>query len=119
MGAALRGLDELTDAGSFTGKLGEMQHRSELYELIDYEGYNHFDTSIFNFTVAPLTPPRAPSATRASPPARPGTPPPRATWPASAPRRWARTPQKWRRAAARAVVTPRGGCAERMAHRGR
>ena len=52
MGAAMRGLDELTDAGSFTGKLGEMQHRSELYELIDYEGYNHFDTSIFNFTVA-------------------------------------------------------------------
>ena len=52
MGAAMRGLDELTDAGSLTAKLGEMQHRSELYELIDYEGYNHFDTSIFNFTVA-------------------------------------------------------------------
>ncbi|TFV98141.1 methylisocitrate lyase [Orlajensenia leifsoniae] len=52
MGAAMAGLDELTDAGNLTGKLGDMQHRSELYELIDYEGYNHFDSSIFNFRVA-------------------------------------------------------------------
>ncbi|HEU4756431.1 MAG TPA: isocitrate lyase/phosphoenolpyruvate mutase family protein, partial [Agromyces sp.] len=52
MGAAGRGLDELTDAGSLTRLLPEMQHRADLYELIDYEGYNHFDTSIFNFTVA-------------------------------------------------------------------
>jgi methylisocitrate lyase len=51
MGAAGRGLDELTDAGSLTRLLPEMQHRADLYELIDYEGYNHFDTSIFNFTV--------------------------------------------------------------------
>ena len=29
-----------------------MQHRADLYELIDYEGYNRFDTSIFNFRVA-------------------------------------------------------------------
>ncbi|KQQ93077.1 methylisocitrate lyase [Leifsonia sp. Leaf325] len=52
MGAAMAGLDELTDAGNLTGKLDDMQHRSELYELIDYEGYNHFDSSIFNFRVA-------------------------------------------------------------------
>jgi methylisocitrate lyase len=52
MGAAGRGLDELTDAGALTRLLPEMQHRADLYELIDYEGYNHFDTSIFNFTVA-------------------------------------------------------------------
>jgi methylisocitrate lyase len=52
MGAAERGLDELADAGSLAGLLPQMQHRAELYELIDYEGYNHFDTSIFNFTVA-------------------------------------------------------------------
>ncbi|MET0725007.1 MAG: isocitrate lyase/phosphoenolpyruvate mutase family protein, partial [Leifsonia sp.] len=52
MGAAMAGLDELTTAGNLTGKLGDMQHRAELYELIDYEGYNHFDTSIFNFRVA-------------------------------------------------------------------
>jgi methylisocitrate lyase len=51
MGAAVRGLDELNEKGTLAGKLGEMQHRSELYELIDYEGYNHFDTSIFNFTL--------------------------------------------------------------------
>ena len=51
MGAAMRGLDELNDNGSLVRKLGDMQHRSELYDLIDYEGYNRFDTSIFNFTV--------------------------------------------------------------------
>jgi len=52
MGAAMRGLDELETAGALTAKLGEMQHRAELYELIDYEGYTHFDADIFNFTVA-------------------------------------------------------------------
>lgn len=51
MGAAVRGLDELTASGSLTEKLGEMQHRADLYELIDYEGYNHFDTSVFNFRI--------------------------------------------------------------------
>ncbi|MET4637791.1 methylisocitrate lyase [Mycetocola sp. 2940] len=52
MGAAGRALDTLTEEGSLTSKLGEMQHRADLYELIDYEGYNHFDTSVFNFTVS-------------------------------------------------------------------
>lgn len=52
MGATGRALDELADAGALTRLLPEMQHRADLYELIDYEGYNHFDTSIFNFTVA-------------------------------------------------------------------
>lgn len=51
MGAAMRGLDELEATGSLNGKLGDMQHRAELYELIDYEGYNRFDSGIFNFTV--------------------------------------------------------------------
>ncbi|KQM13554.1 methylisocitrate lyase [Plantibacter sp. VKM Ac-2880] len=51
MGAAGRALDTLNEEGSLTGKLGEMQHRADLYELIDYEGYNRFDTSVFNFTV--------------------------------------------------------------------
>lgn len=51
MGAAMAGLDELEASGSLTAKLGDMQHRSELYELIDYEGYNRFDSGIFNFTV--------------------------------------------------------------------
>jgi methylisocitrate lyase len=52
MGSAVRGLDELEASGTLNGLLGEMQHRADLYELIDYEGYNHFDTSIFNFRVA-------------------------------------------------------------------
>jgi len=52
MGAAERALDTLTSEGSLTSQLDAMQHRSELYDLIDYEGYNRFDTSVFNFTVA-------------------------------------------------------------------
>ncbi|MGG7464280.1 methylisocitrate lyase [Plantibacter sp. YIM 135347] len=51
MGAAGRALDTVTEEGSLTSKLGEMQHRADLYELIDYEGYNRFDGSVFNFTV--------------------------------------------------------------------
>ncbi|WP_295014436.1 methylisocitrate lyase [uncultured Microbacterium sp.] len=51
MGATARALDTLNDEGHLTGKLGEMQHRAELYDLIDYEGYNHFDTNVFNFTL--------------------------------------------------------------------
>lgn len=51
MGAAVRALDELESAGSLAGKLGEMQHRADLYDLVDYEGYSHFDTTVFNFTV--------------------------------------------------------------------
>ncbi|WP_411721542.1 methylisocitrate lyase [Mycetocola sp.] len=52
MGAAGRALDTITEEGALTSKLGEMQHRADLYELLDYEAYNHFDTSVFNFTVA-------------------------------------------------------------------
>ena len=51
MGAADRGLDTLLDEGHLTSKLDEMQHRADLYDLIDYEDYNRFDTSVFNFTV--------------------------------------------------------------------
>lgn len=51
MGATSRALDTLNDEGHLTGKLDEMQHRADLYELIDYEGYNHFDTHVFNFEV--------------------------------------------------------------------
>jgi methylisocitrate lyase len=29
-----------------------MQHRADLYDLIDYEQYNRFDTSVFNFTIS-------------------------------------------------------------------
>jgi methylisocitrate lyase len=51
MGAAGRALDTLQDEGHLTGLLDQMQHRADLYDLIDYEQYNHFDTSVFNFTI--------------------------------------------------------------------
>lgn len=49
MGAADRGLSTLLDQGSLTDRLDEMQHRRDLYDLVDYEGYNRFDSSVFNF----------------------------------------------------------------------
>ena len=52
MGAAGRALDTLNDEGHLTSKLGEMQHRADLYDLIDYEDYNHFDQDVFNFQIA-------------------------------------------------------------------
>ncbi|KHK99333.1 methylisocitrate lyase [Microbacterium mangrovi] len=52
MGAAGRALDELENEGHLTGLLDQMQHRADLYDLIDYEGYNHFDTSVFNFQIS-------------------------------------------------------------------
>jgi methylisocitrate lyase len=51
MGAAARGLDTLTEYGTLESELGHMQHRADLYELLDYESYNHFDTNIFNFEI--------------------------------------------------------------------
>jgi len=51
MGSAGRALDTLNDEGHLTSKLGEMQHRADLYDLIDYESYNHFDSGVFNFTI--------------------------------------------------------------------
>ena len=52
MGAAERGLDLLKAEGTLTPSLDQMQHRARLYELLDYEGYNSFDSTVFNFTVA-------------------------------------------------------------------
>jgi methylisocitrate lyase len=51
MGAAERALDTLIDEGHLTSRLGEMQHRADLYDLIDYESYNHFDTNVFTFQI--------------------------------------------------------------------
>ncbi len=51
MGATDRALDALNDGGTLEPLLDEMQHRADLYELIDYESYNHFDSGVFNFTV--------------------------------------------------------------------
>ncbi|CAI9391267.1 methylisocitrate lyase [Microbacterium sp. T2.11-28] len=49
MGAAGRALDTLTEEGHLTSRLGEMQHRADLYDLIDYEGYSRFDSDVFTF----------------------------------------------------------------------
>jgi methylisocitrate lyase len=46
MGAAERGLDSLIANGSLQAKVGEMQTRGRLYELLDYDAYGEFDTSI-------------------------------------------------------------------------
>ncbi|MFE7845805.1 methylisocitrate lyase [Microbacterium sp. NPDC057407] len=51
MGAASRALDTLNEEGHLTSRLGEMQHRADLYDLIDYEQYNHFDQDVFTFTL--------------------------------------------------------------------
>ncbi|MEN2738869.1 methylisocitrate lyase [Microbacterium sp. X-17] len=51
MGAADRALETLLDEGHLTSRLGEMQHRADLYDLVDYEGYSRFDTGIFTFSV--------------------------------------------------------------------
>ncbi|SJM68612.1 methylisocitrate lyase [Gulosibacter sp. 10] len=51
MGATERALDELAGEGHLREKLDEMQHRADLYDLVDYEDYNRFDTSVFNFRV--------------------------------------------------------------------
>jgi len=51
MGAAERGLDALVADGTLKGTVGDMQTRARLYELLDYESYNAFDTSVFNFTL--------------------------------------------------------------------
>jgi len=51
MGAAGRALDTLNEEGHLTSKLGEMQHRADLYDLIDYESYTKFDSGVAGFTV--------------------------------------------------------------------
>jgi methylisocitrate lyase len=52
MGAADRALDTLKMAGSLRSQLDQMQHRRDLYDLVDYQAYNRFDESVFNFRVA-------------------------------------------------------------------
>ena len=51
MGAVETGLREIDSKGTQSGLLGQMQHRSRLYELLRYADYNQFDDEIFNFTV--------------------------------------------------------------------
>lgn len=49
MKAVERGLSTILTQGTQEQVLNDMQHRKELYELLNYEKYNVFDQSIFNF----------------------------------------------------------------------
>ncbi|CAN5128369.1 methylisocitrate lyase [soil metagenome] len=51
MGAAERGLETIIAEGSLNSEVANMQTRARLYELLDYEAYTAFDTSVFNFTL--------------------------------------------------------------------
>jgi methylisocitrate lyase len=51
MGEAERGLDILNETGTLDSVVPNMQTRARLYELLDYEDYNAFDTSVFNFPI--------------------------------------------------------------------
>ena len=52
MGAAERALDTLIADGNLSGQLDSMQHRADLYDLLDYETYNQFDSGIYNFHIS-------------------------------------------------------------------
>lgn len=51
MGAVEAGLEQITAEGTQEGLVDSMQTRTRLYELLDYEAYNQFDTGVFNFQV--------------------------------------------------------------------
>ncbi|MET8776621.1 methylisocitrate lyase [Nocardia sp. NPDC004654] len=51
MYAAETGLRKIFEQGTQADLLDGMQHRSRLYELLQYQRYNEFDSDIFNFTL--------------------------------------------------------------------
>ena len=51
MGAAERGLDTINAEGSLESAVPHMQTRARLYELLDYEAYAEFDSTVYNFTL--------------------------------------------------------------------
>ena len=51
MGAAERALDTLRADGSLRAEVAAMQTRARLYELLDYEAYNAFDSTVYNFSI--------------------------------------------------------------------
>lgn len=54
MGAAERVLDAISAHGTQQEQVPQMLTRTRLYDLVDYEAYNRFDTGIFNFQVPGL-----------------------------------------------------------------
>ena len=57
MGEAERGLDSILEHGDQNAVLDRMQHRRDLYTLLDYEDYSRFDQNLFDFEVGdtPMT----------------------------------------------------------------
>ena len=57
MGEAERGLDAILEHGDQNSVLDRMQHRRDLYTLLDYEDYSRFDQNLFDFEVGdtPMT----------------------------------------------------------------
>ncbi|MCC9197928.1 methylisocitrate lyase [Arthrobacter sp. zg-Y820] len=51
MGAAERTLDTIKAKGTQQEDVPNMLTRARLYDLVDYEAYNRFDTSVFNFQI--------------------------------------------------------------------
>lgn len=51
MYAVEAGLREIDSAGTQSGLLDRMQHRSRLYELLRYSDYNQFDSDVYNFVL--------------------------------------------------------------------
>jgi methylisocitrate lyase len=52
MGATVRGLETLAAEGKLSSAIPQMQTRADLYDVLDYESFNRFDSEVFNFTVA-------------------------------------------------------------------
>jgi methylisocitrate lyase len=51
MKATIDAFETLKSDGNLDSALPNMQTRKDLYELLQYERYNEFDQSLFNFTV--------------------------------------------------------------------
>jgi methylisocitrate lyase len=54
LGAMERALDTLRTDGTQEAAVPEMLTRARLYELVDYNGYNQFDSGVFDFEVPGL-----------------------------------------------------------------
>jgi methylisocitrate lyase len=55
MYAVEAGLREIDSAGTQSGLLEKMQHRSRLYQLLRYSEYTQFDSDVFNFSLQGMT----------------------------------------------------------------
>src|SRR3954467_7988085 len=51
MGAAERTLESIRSDGTQEAQVPSMLTRARLYDLVDYEAYNRFDTGVFNFQI--------------------------------------------------------------------